>query len=200
MTVSIQVSVNLVAAAQKSRGPLGKLSVEVLEVLDRRYRMFLQLCKKYPRMHMSPTGDIDEMWHLHMLHPKAYYHDCIRNFGCILDHNPGFGLASDAEWAQLKVQFGAVESLWAEEFGESYVLAKTPLTQAGMTVCESSDMTVCESVPDFRAGMTVCESDALMMTSSSHSAALAQLGIVPGQIVCESDAMRAEFVQETEVA
>ena len=189
METIIELSVNLVAAAQKSRGPLQHLNPGELQLLDRRYRMFLRLCQKYPQMHLSPTGDIDEIWHLHMLHPQAYYDDCMRIFGCILDHNPGFGLASDAEWAQLKVQFCAVEDLWAEEYGEPYVLQTGLGTNAGMTVCEAKQpvhagMTVCEAKQSLNAGMTVCEAKQGM--NAGMTVCEAKQGINAGMTVCEA--------------
>jgi hypothetical protein len=189
MDTLIELGVNLVAAAQKSRGPLGQLNLAALQLLERRYRMFLRLCQKYPAMHLSPTGDIDEVWHLHMLHPQAYYDDCMRIFGGILDHNPGFGLASEEEWGQLKAQFGAVEELWAKEYGESYVLAQKQGLNAEMTVCEAKQginygMTVCCANKGVHKGMTVCE--AKQGINAGMAVCEAKQGINAGMAVCEA--------------
>ncbi len=55
-----------------------------------------------------------------MLSPKAYYRDCMRLFGDILDHDGGFG-KGDGEAAQLQATFEQTSRLWLEMYGEPYV-------------------------------------------------------------------------------
>jgi hypothetical protein len=118
------ISVDLVAAAHKSEdGFFSRLpDAEIVEAAAR-YEKFLTLVQRYPDTLVSPSRDIDEMWHLHMLHPVAYYHDCMTNFGEILDHDGGFGSASEEEWGELISIFEATAVLWQREFGEEYAPA-----------------------------------------------------------------------------
>ena len=39
---------------------------------------------RHPDRRLAPTREIDHMWHLHMLHPRAYQDDCQRVFGSVL--------------------------------------------------------------------------------------------------------------------
>ncbi|WP_139492743.1 glycine-rich domain-containing protein [Brevibacillus dissolubilis] len=112
--------VDLVKAATRGEGVLSTLDNETLSVMQERYRKFLALCKKYPQRAIAPARDIDEMWHLHMLHPRAYYQDCMEFFGDILDHDGGFGGDSEEQFEELVDCFDETTNLWAEEFGEDY--------------------------------------------------------------------------------
>ncbi len=37
---------------------------------------------------LTPTPDVDEVWHAHLLHTKDYLRDCMRVFGRFLHHEP----------------------------------------------------------------------------------------------------------------
>jgi len=111
------LSVDLVEAAMRSNGVLSSLDKEVLIKIEERYKKFLLLAQKYSNVALSPTFDIDEMWHLHMLHPRSYYNDCIRLFGDILDHNGGFGKKKE-EIPTLISYANETQSLWEKEFGD----------------------------------------------------------------------------------
>lgn len=116
-----QISIDLVKAATRSTDsffaphPVG-FAVEAAD----RYTKFLVLCQKYPDVPLSPSKDIDEMWHVHMLHPRNYHEDCIANFGEILDHDGGFGSDSPEQWDELLGLFRETAAIWAREFGEPY--------------------------------------------------------------------------------
>jgi len=86
----------------------------------RRYERFLHLVAAHPGMPQAPTRDIDEMWHLHMLSPAAYQRDCLRLFGCVLDHDGGFG-KGEGEAAQLQAVFDQTAHMWQQMYGEPYV-------------------------------------------------------------------------------
>ncbi|GIW93262.1 MAG: hypothetical protein KatS3mg110_1303 [Pirellulaceae bacterium] len=117
----IQISVDLAEAARRLDNEFFR-DADVAQVADaaRRYRKFLLLSRLLPGVPLAPTKDIDEMWHIHMLHPVAYYEDCMANFGAILDHDGGFGSASFEEWQQLERLFEMTSRLWQEVFGEPY--------------------------------------------------------------------------------
>jgi len=115
------ISLDVVSASQKTNGPLRGLSSSALKRSETRYRRFLALILKYPEELLAPARDIDEIWHLHMLHPRAYAEDSLRIFGSILDHDGGFGKANAEELAVLESVFARTAALWQEEFNEEYV-------------------------------------------------------------------------------
>ena len=80
------------------------------------------LAAKHPGRPLAPTRDIDEMWHLHMLRPRAYYQDCIRLFGKVLDHDGGFG-KGEGELPALMSAFDQTAALWLSEYDEPYLVA-----------------------------------------------------------------------------
>lgn len=98
-----------------------------------RYERFLRLAAKHPGVRATPTREIDEFWHLHMLHPAAYYADCMRLFGTIFDHDGGFGIGP-GELPVLKGAFRHFAALWEREYGEAYV-ANLPAEDTGATSC-----------------------------------------------------------------
>jgi len=120
------LSFDYVKGARLSRGVLATLSGDDVRTLADRYRRFLALKARYPREAIAPTEIIDEMWHLHMLHPRAYHRDCMQAFGFILDHNPGFGAEKD-EADALAATFARTAERYEREFGESYSLPGQPL-------------------------------------------------------------------------
>jgi uncharacterized protein DUF1399 len=120
-----RLSFDYVKAARVSRGILASLGEDEVRALAHRYRRFLALKARYPDFPIAPTEILDEMWHLHMLHPRAYHRDCMEAFGCILDHAPGFG-ASPSEEPALAKTFSRTSALYEREFGEPYSLPGQP--------------------------------------------------------------------------
>ena len=121
----VQLSVDLVRVATCGEGGFfADLPQTVVEEAARRYCQFIRLVQLYPHEEISPAKDIDEMWHLHMLHPIAYYEDCVANFGEILDHDGGFGSTSAEEWRELIRIFENTAGLWRREYGEEYGAAE----------------------------------------------------------------------------
>jgi hypothetical protein len=115
------ISIDLVRAATRSdESFFASHPPEVAVEAADRYSKFLFLCKKYPEEPLSPSKDIDEMWHIHMLNPRNYYHDCMENFGELLDHDGGFGSDSPEQWQELLGLFRHTADLWEKEFGTPY--------------------------------------------------------------------------------
>jgi hypothetical protein len=112
------VSVDLVRAALRSEELAGTPPDE-LERDQRDYERFLVLAVVHPDEPLAPTRGIDRMWHLHMLHPRAYVRDCERLFGDILDHDGGFG-ATPEEAPLLEAVFARTAELWRAAYGEPY--------------------------------------------------------------------------------
>lgn len=114
------ISIDLYEAYERSDNqPEEWTSKDVSRAIDR-YVRFFQLAAKYKNQSHAPTRDIDVIWHLHMLSPRAYYQDCMDTFGEIFDHDGGFG-KGDGELDQLKDVFRSTAELWEFEFGEPYV-------------------------------------------------------------------------------
>jgi hypothetical protein len=124
MTRSIALSVNLVDSAANCKGPLQALDRATLQLLEQRYKQFLTLAHQHPQQTLVPTGDIDEMWHLHMLHPRAYFNDCMALFGGIVDHHPDFANADGAMRTQLADCFSVTAALWEQLYGAPYMLTR----------------------------------------------------------------------------
>jgi len=121
------ISVDLLRAWERSECKReGWTHADAVRALHR-YEQFLFLVAAYPGMPQAPTRDIDEMWHLHMLSPRAYHGDCMRLFGDVLDHDGGFG-KGDGEAAQLQATFEQTSRMWQEMYGEPYVA--TPAHQS----------------------------------------------------------------------
>ncbi len=124
------VSVDLLRAWQRSDKKIPEWTLENAARAANRYERFLLLVAAHPDQPHAPTQDIDEMWHLHMLSPKAYYKDCVRVFGEVLDHDGGFGKEAEEE-VVLKDVFETTAKLWQEHYGEPYVTDRT----SAMTNC-----------------------------------------------------------------
>lgn len=117
------ISIDLLEAARRSDSFPAEWPQDKVERAVLRYRRFLALTAKHGGP-MAPTRDIDEVWHLHMLAPRAYYNDCLRLFGEVLDHDGGFG-KGDGEVPLLQATFERTATLWAEEYGETYLLPES---------------------------------------------------------------------------
>jgi hypothetical protein len=115
------ISIDIAAAARRSESPLAGADEQTIRTAELRYRKFLGLVAKYPDVDLSPARDIDEVWHLHMLQPRAYVEDCNRIFGDILDHDGGFGKDSEQQYQDLLAVFDHTAALWSSEYSEPYV-------------------------------------------------------------------------------
>lgn len=114
------VSVDLARSALRSPTFPKDWTQDVVHREVRRYELFLDLARRHPNQPLAPTARIDEIWHLHMTHPRAYYEDCQRLYGDILDHDGGFG-SDPSELPLLQETFDKTAKLWEQEFGEPYV-------------------------------------------------------------------------------
>lgn len=114
-----QLSVDLARAARRSDDLPADWTDAHVERALLRYRRFLALVALSPATPIAPTKDIDVMWHLHMLSPRAYHADCMRLFGELLDHDGGFGKTSDEE-PTLIACFEHTVARYEAAFGEPY--------------------------------------------------------------------------------
>ncbi len=114
------LSIDLVAASYRASTFPQEWTQEKREREAQRYLMFLELAARSPGVRATPTRDIDELWHLHMLSPVAYHRDCMRIFGKVFDHDGGFG-TGPGELPVLKAAFREFAQRWQAAYGEPYV-------------------------------------------------------------------------------
>lgn len=132
--VESTISVDLVAASERSDAFPQDWSTEQRTRSFERYRKWLRLKMLHPTARMAPTRDIDLFWHLHMLSPVAYHRDCITMFGRLLDHDGGFG-KGPGELPLLQAVFARTAEQWEAEYGEPYREDGVFMRDAEMTSC-----------------------------------------------------------------
>lgn len=127
-------SADLMAASYRSDDFPKDWSPDQREKAFLRYRQMLQLKQLNPSMRFAPTRDIDLYWHLHMLSPVAYYRDCMRLFGRLLDHDGGFG-KGEGELPILQEVFNQTATLWEATYNAAYREDGRFLRDAELTDC-----------------------------------------------------------------
>lgn len=85
------------------------------EEAEKWYKRFLKLCVLQDEK-VVPPGDVDEMWHCHLLHTRKYHEDCQRIFGHYLHHSPSDG--TDEGKFRMEDSFQTTLSRFEEFFGE----------------------------------------------------------------------------------
>lgn len=83
------------------------------------YQRFFVLMCSHKAECVVPSQRQDEVWHEHMLNPKAYLLDCLAYAGELIDHCGGFG-RTEEERPQLDEAFEFTKKLWAATFGETH--------------------------------------------------------------------------------
>ena len=96
-----------------------QLTDSELLMIETEYRRFLILCQKYPDAKLSPTRNMDKIWHEHILDTKNYFKDCESIFGKYLHHRPYFGpYSGDTVWNEMDTSHDLLYELYLAEFGE----------------------------------------------------------------------------------
>ncbi|MBQ70729.1 MAG: hypothetical protein CMA65_04485 [Euryarchaeota archaeon] len=90
----------------------------------KKYKRFLNLKVKFPKMSLVPTDDIDMIWHSHILDTEQYAKDCNSLFGEFLHHEPFFGNFGNKTQQGMGVMFKQTSDVWFQEYGE---VLNTPL-------------------------------------------------------------------------
>jgi hypothetical protein len=112
-------------------------SLEHANAVEREYRRFLYLMKKYPDEEAAPLMDVDTFWHYHILDTMKYAADCEAVFGHFLHHFPYVGLRGEADEEAHRQMGERMRVLYEETFGEDYISAtiawsaRAPERQAG---------------------------------------------------------------------
>jgi uncharacterized protein (TIGR04222 family) len=74
---------------------------------------FLAVAAGHP---VTPSADVDEVWHLHLVHSRDYWqHFCPQVLGCDLHHGPTGGSRQD--YARYREQYGATLRAYEHFFG-----------------------------------------------------------------------------------
>ncbi|KAI1305434.1 hypothetical protein F5Y03DRAFT_394965 [Xylaria venustula] len=89
-------------------------AVQILETAIDRYEMFFTLIAEHPGVSLSPTADIDLVWHTHQLSPKRYGLYSARKAGKFVNHNDNVGKCL------LAGAFDSAKTLFRERFGSDY--------------------------------------------------------------------------------
>jgi hypothetical protein len=99
--------------------PLGLgWSSDKLAYVERQYRNWLFLRRKYEGKPLPPSQTIDLFWHAHILDSRAYWRDVLNIFGYYLHHFPYFGVRGDSDRQNLDEAFEQTQQLYRLEFGE----------------------------------------------------------------------------------
>ena len=83
------------------------------------YRRWLWLFSQNPGEHFSPSPDIDNVWHMHILDTRKYADDCAVLFGHLLHHNPYSGWESDEAEHEHQLNYIRTCEMYFAYFGES---------------------------------------------------------------------------------
>ena len=83
------------------------------------YKKYLAITKVLNGYQLVPNGDIDEIWHYHIMDTRQYAKDCNDIFGGFLHHYPYFGMLGEENKEQwLNVQRESDE-IWFQLFEEN---------------------------------------------------------------------------------
>jgi hypothetical protein len=93
-------------------------SVEKLRFVERQYKNWLFLRRKYEGETLPPSVAIDEFWHRHILDTRPYHRDCSRIFGYYLHHFPYLGLRGEADRQALIDAWERTRAHYREEFDD----------------------------------------------------------------------------------
>ncbi|MGV9823293.1 glycine-rich domain-containing protein [Nocardia xishanensis] len=85
--------------------------------VERQYKNWIYLRRKYLGEKLPPSPDIDQFWHAHMLDTRAYHRDCARIFGTYHHHYPYFGARGDSDKDALMKSWERVLELYRREYG-----------------------------------------------------------------------------------
>jgi hypothetical protein len=90
---------------------------KILKTAISRYEMFFTLIAEHPGNPLSPTQDIDLVWHTHQLSPKRYgLYSAMKAGGTFINHNDA------ADKHSLDKSFSTAEALFRERFGREYLV------------------------------------------------------------------------------
>jgi Glycine-rich domain-containing protein-like len=96
-------------------------SLERANAVEKEYRRFLYLMKKFPEEQTAPLMDVDTFWHYHILDTMKYAVDCDKVFGYFLHHFPYIGLRGEDDEKVHHDLGERMKELYEATFGEAYI-------------------------------------------------------------------------------
>ncbi len=96
-------------------------SAKKANFVEKQYKNWLFLRRKYENELMPPDSEIDEFWHAHLLDTFAYHRDTSAIFGHYFHHFPYFGMGGKADYARLQRAFQNTLKRHREEYSEELV-------------------------------------------------------------------------------
>lgn len=109
------------------------------------YKRYMAVTKALGGLQLVPNGDIDEIWHMHILDTHAYMADCDALFGEYLHHYPYFGMLGKENRKQwLEVQ-NVSSKLWTQLFGEPLYGNSPPQKCPQVCPCHFDDVKITSS-------------------------------------------------------
>ncbi len=102
------------------------------ENVEREYRRYLALAKRYAPTAVVPSKIVDTFWHYHILDTQAYAEDCNNVFGYFLHHFPYFGMRGDDDKQALMGAYDQTLRLYERHFGPA---PSDIWTHSGMARC-----------------------------------------------------------------
>jgi hypothetical protein len=93
---------------------------EYADSIERAYRNYLIMLVKYPEHaeEIMVSEDVDEFWHIHILHTMKYTEDCNQVFGAYLHHTPQTRESAPATLERRAASAEKTRHLYQREFGE----------------------------------------------------------------------------------
>ena len=89
------------------------------EQVSEYYKNFLFLKYKYRHAYdLPPSVEIDEFWHMHIIHTKQYHQDCEKLFGEYLHHDPAGENGSKTQDEFNDMFVNQTQRLYFQEFDE----------------------------------------------------------------------------------
>lgn len=83
------------------------------------YRRYMAITKALDGYQLVPNGEIDRIWHEHILDTRQYATDCLELFGGFLHHYPYFGMRNESDSNNWQSASALSQDFWKQIFGES---------------------------------------------------------------------------------
>ncbi|SKB31050.1 glycine-rich domain-containing protein [Malaciobacter marinus] len=82
------------------------------------YKKYLAITKVLDGYQLVPNGDIDEIWHYHIMDTRQYVKDCYEIFGGFLHHYPYFGMIDEENEKKWLETQEVSQNIWKNLFNE----------------------------------------------------------------------------------
>lgn len=94
-------------------------NLERIDTAIEDYRRYMAITKALGGYQLVPNGEIDRIWHEHILDTRQYAADCTELFGGFLHHYPYFGMRNESDSSNWQSASSLSQNFWQRIFGES---------------------------------------------------------------------------------